>query len=133
MSSKKKDTTLKAKANEEPKMIAGLANAVIEPAKEKAKENVKEAPKSKETPKAKETASKTKETASKATKKAEEVKSYVEFSGDQFSVEEITENAKKHWQADHSGTISTISVYINTDQRKVYYVVNNDDRGDFNL
>ncbi len=72
MSSKKKDTTLKAEANEEPKMIAGLANAVIEPAKEKAKEIVKEAPKSKETPKAKETASKTKETASKATKKAAE-------------------------------------------------------------
>ncbi|MBR3024441.1 MAG: hypothetical protein IKH71_08335, partial [Oscillospiraceae bacterium] len=82
--------------------------------------------------KVKETASKVKETASKTAKKTKEA-SFVEFDGKQLSIAEITENAKKHWLASNKGDIADIKVYINTNQSKAFYVINNEDRGEFDI
>jgi outer membrane biosynthesis protein TonB len=128
-------------AKETTKKTAALksASAIVEDVKETAKESkvakeVKEVKeKVKETAtKVKETASKVKETASKTVKKAKEA-SFVEFDGKQLSVAEITENAKKHWLASNKGDIADIKVYINTNQSKAFYVINNEDRGEFDI
>ena len=124
-----KETTKKTAA---PKS----ANAIVADVKETAKESkvakeVKEKVKETAT-KVKETASKVKETASKTVKKAKEA-SFVEFDGKQLSIAEITENAKKHWQASNKGDIADIKVYINTNQSKAFYVINNEDRGEFDI
>ena len=74
-----------------------------------------------------------KKTAKKAAQKLATKEVYFEFAGKQISVDEVTENAKKHWKASNNGTISDIKVYINTKESKAYYVVNNEDRGDFEL
>ena len=124
-----KETTKKTAA---PKS----ANAIVADVKETAKESkvakeVKEKVKETAT-KVKETASKVKETASKTVKKAKEA-SFVEFDGKQLSIAEITENAKKHWLASNKGDIADIKVYINTNQSKAFYVINNEDRGEFDI
>ena len=51
----------------------------------------------------------------------------------QLSIAEITENAKKHWLASNKGDIADIKVYINTNQSKAFYVINNEDRGEFDI
>lgn len=136
-----KKTTGKSTAAE--KAIKETASEIMKEAVNKAKE-LKEtvAEKAKETTvKTKETVSKSKEIAAKkeapavkpAAKKAAAETCFVEFAGKQISVDEVTENAKKHWKASNNGTISDIKVYINTKESKAYYVVNNEDRGDFEL
>ncbi|MGN0583051.1 MAG: DUF6465 family protein [Oscillospiraceae bacterium] len=115
------------------------ATNIKETASEIMKEAVNKAKEVKETvaEKAKETTAKTKETAAKskeaAAKKAASETCFVEFSGKQISIADVTENAKKHWKASNNGTISDIKIYINTKESKAYYVVNNEDHGDFDL
>ena len=46
-----------------------------------------------------------KEDKEKAAKKAAAETCFVEFAGKQISVDEVTENAKKHWKASNNGTI----------------------------
>ncbi|MBQ5989483.1 MAG: hypothetical protein IJL67_08320 [Oscillospiraceae bacterium] len=124
-----KETTKKTAA---PKSASTIVADVKETAKEsKVAKEVKEKVKETAT-KVKETASKVKETASKTVKKAKEA-SFVEFDGKQLSIAEITENAKKHWQASNKGDIADIKVYINTNQSKAFYVINNEDRGEFDI
>lgn len=115
------------------------ATNIKETASEIMKEAVNKAKEVKETvaEKAKETTAKTKETAAKketpAAKKAASETCFVEFSGKQISIADVTENAKKHWKTSNNGTISDIKIYINTKESKAYYVVNNEDHGDFDL
>ena len=124
-----KETTKKTAA---PKSASAIVAEVKETAKEsKVAKEVKEKVKETAT-KVKETASKVKETASKTAKKTKEA-SFVEFDGKQLSIAEITENAKKHWLASNKGDIADIKVYINTNQSKAFYVVNNEDRGEFEI
>ena len=113
--------------------VAAKAEAIKEEVKDSkaVKEVTAKAKEVKE--KVKETASKVKETASKASKKAAKETCFVEFDGKQLALAEITENAKKHWQASNNGEISDIKVYINTNQSKAFYVVNNEDRGEFEI
>ena len=126
-------TPAAAIVKEAVKDIVKEVPAKAEPVKEAAK---KEAPK-KEAPKKEAKAAPAKEkapAAAKTTKKtAVTESSFVEFEGKQLSVSEITENAKKHWQSANSGVISDIKVYINTNQSKAFYVVNNEDRGEFEI
>jgi Ni,Fe-hydrogenase I large subunit len=127
---KEKETAKKTAAA--PKSAGAIVAEVKETAKEsKVAKEVKEKVKETAT-KVKETASKVKETASKTVKKAKEA-SFVEFDGKQLSVAEITENAKKHWLASNKGDIADIKVYINTNQSKAFYVINNEDRGEFDI
>lgn len=134
-----KTAIIKEKTSEVMQSAITKASEAKEAVAEKAKETVV---------KAKETAAKTKETASKAkeavskkeapaakaaSKKDASETCFVEFSGKQISVADVTENAKKHWKASNNGTISDIKVYINTKESKAYYVVNNEDRGDFDI
>lgn len=135
--SKAKETAAKAKET----VISAVA-AAKETAKEtvkepvaKVKETAKEtAAKVKETTaKAKETTAKAKETVAKTAKKTSKESCFIEFDGKQVSVADVTENAKKHWQASNSGVISDIKVYVNTKESKAYYVVNNEDHGDFDI
>ncbi|MDO5149179.1 MAG: DUF6465 family protein [Oscillospiraceae bacterium] len=115
------------------------ATNIKETASEIMKEAVNKAKEVKETvaEKAKDTTAKTKDTAAKskeaAAKKAASETCFVEFSGKQISIADVTENAKKHWKASNNGTISDIKIYINTKESKAYYVVNNEDHGDFDL
>lgn len=127
---KAKDTAVKAKETA-VSAVTGVKEAVKE-APAKIKETAKETTaKVKET--AKETVTKAKETTAKVKKTVAKEASFVEFSGKQLSVTEITENAKKHWMSANNGVISDIKVYINTNQSKAYYVVNNEDRGEFDI
>lgn len=138
--SKDKDTVSKAKetaanavaeVKEAAKEVTAKAKEVTAKAKEpvaKAKEVAKEV-----TTKAKETTAKAKDAVAKTTKKAAEECCFIEFAGKQISVADITENAKKHWQASNKGVITDIKVYVNTKESKAYYVVNNEDHGDFDI
>lgn len=133
MANKKKDSVVKKDTAIKPKETAIAAEVIKDAAKEVPvkTEPVKEAP-AKKAPKT--TAKEKAPVAPKAPKKVAAMESsFVEFEGKQLSVAEITENAKKHWQATNSGVISDIKVYINTNQSKAFYVVNNEDRGEFDI
>ena len=127
-----KETTKKNAVKPAAEKIASKVEAIKDDVKESkvAKEVAAKAKEVKE--KVKDTASKAKETASKTAKKTKEA-SFVEFDGKQLSVAEITENAKKHWLASNKGDIADIKVYINTNQSKAFYVINNEDRGEFEI
>lgn len=132
--SKAKETVTKAKET-----VLSTAAAAKETAKEAAKDVTAKAKettaKVKETTvkAAKETTAKAKETVAKTTKKTAKENCFIEFDGKQVSIADVTENAKKHWQASNSGVISDIKVYVNIKESKAYYVVNNEDHGDFDI
>ncbi|MCQ2464488.1 MAG: DUF6465 family protein [Oscillospiraceae bacterium] len=113
-------------------VIANVKEAVKDTAKE-VKETVKEVKETAKTKTAAKAPAKKEAAPAKAPKKTAKETSFVEFEGKQLSVSEITENAKKHWLASNKGTISDIKVYINTNQSKAFYVVNNEDRGEFDI
>lgn len=128
VATEKAATNIKETASEIMKEAVNKAKEVKETVAEKAKET---------TAKTKETAAKSKEAAAKketpVAKKAASETCFVEFSGKQISIADVTENAKKHWKTSNNGTISDIKIYINTKESKAYYVVNNEDHGDFDL
>ncbi len=121
---KEKDQT-KAKASAEK----------VKETVEKAKETVEKTTEA-ASDKLKETAASIKETVSEtvahvAAKKPVTVKEccFVEFSGKQVSISDITAKAKKMY----NGEIKTLSVYVKPEDSKVYYVINDIEHGDFDI
>ena len=132
----KKET--KDKEQAKAKVSAEKVKETVEKAKEtvgKAKETVEKTTEA-ASDKIKETAASIKETVSEtvanvANKKPVTVKEscFIEFSGKQISVSEITAKAKKMF----NGEIKTISVYVKPEDSKVYYVINDIEHGDFDI
>ena len=100
-----------AKDSKSKENIAEKAAKVREKAKEAAATKAKETAKAAEASKTVETTS---STPAKTTRKTAAPKEncFIEYSGKQISVADITENAKKLWKSENSDAISQINVYI---------------------
>lgn len=118
-------------------------------AKTEAVKEVKEAPKNetKKKPGRKPAAAEKKATVKKtAAKKATAktpgrkpaVKATVEiqFAGNMRTTEELVKSAKDIWEYDlhrDPADIKTVELYVKPEENKVYYVINDEERGDFNF
>lgn len=73
----------------------------------------------------------------KAAKKAEvKANVSVQFSGKDYSVERLVEIAKDVWQYDlgkKAEDFATVELYVKTEESAVYYVINGDTTGSFNI
>ncbi len=94
----------------------------------------KEAPVKKETVKAK---AAVKESIGTAAKKAE-VKNtlYIQYAGKSMSEEDLIKSAKDIWKYDlkrKAGELESIELYVKPEENKVYYVMNEDVKGCFDI
>lgn len=110
------------------------APAAAAPKAEAKKEPAAKAVKKPKTAKA-ETAKKP--AAKKTVKKADQKSSlYVQFSGKSYSQEELVKMAQDVWKYDLKQKVrelATIELYVKPEENKVYYVMNQDFTGDFNI
>ena len=93
-----------------------------------------EAPVKKETVKAK---AAVKESTGTAAKKAE-VKNtlYIQYAGKSMSEEDLIKSAKDIWKYDlkrKAGELESIELYVKPEENKVYYVMNEDVKGCFDI
>ncbi len=71
-----------------------------------------------------------KKTAAKKAKKEAVVKTYVQYAGQSFDVEEVKDMVSKNFKAENKKVaIEKLNVYFNTDDNAVYYVVNDEFSG----
>ena len=110
------------------------ASAPGEPKAEVKKETAAKAARKPKTAKA-ETAKKP--AAKKTVKKADQKSSiYVQFSGKSYSQEELVKMAQDVWKYDLKQKVrelATIELYVKPEENKVYYVMNQEFTGDFNI
>ena len=68
-----------------------------------------------------------------AAEKTENV--FVESAGYQYKTEDVVANVRAAWVAEghRAGTIKKLNVYINMDERKAYYVINEKVTGNISL
>lgn len=61
------------------------------------------------------------------------VDTFMEFNGMQVSVEELTERAKEAYVASGHNIqdVDSVKLYINANERRVYYIVNDNPEGKF--
>ena len=116
----------KSPAAEAPKAVASKAEAKKEPAAKAVKK-----PKTAKAETAKKPAAK------KTVKKADQKSNvYVQFSGKSYSQEELIKMAQDVWKYDLKQKVrelATIELYVKPEENKVYYVMNQDFTGDFNI
>ena len=81
--------------------------------------------------------SKNKSTATKAEAKKVEKKDevFVQFAGEEYSVEEVMEKAKAAYIAEghRAAAIKSVRLYIKPEERKAYYVINDKAAGSIDL
>jgi len=58
---------------------------------------------------------------------------FVEVHGEQIDYTKLIDTAKEIWKADGHKVkdIQHLQLYFNTDEKKCYYVINDDSKGDF--
>ncbi|MCH5339423.1 MAG: DNA-binding protein, partial [Acetatifactor sp.] len=109
------------------------------PAAEAPKAEAKKEPATKAVKKPKTAKAETaKKPAAKRTVKKADQKSniYVQFSGKSYSQEELIKMAQDVWKYDLKQKVrelATIELYVKPEENKVYYVMNQDFTGDFNI
>lgn len=145
MAAPKKTVKPVAKAAETVKTEAVKAETAAP--KAEAKAPAAEAPKAevkKETaakpgrkPKTTKTETAKKPAAKKTTKKAEQKTNIsIQFSGKSYSQEELVKMAQDVWKYDLKQKVrelASIELYVKPEENKVYYVMNQDFTGDFNI
>ena len=125
MATKAKNTAAKAETKTTKVAPAKVEEAKVEAVKAEVKEEVKEAPAKKAT------AAKKTETTKKVAEKKTEF--FVQFSGLEFSYEDLLEKVKADYIAQTGKkAISSAKVYVKPEDNKVYYVIDNN-AGDFAL
>ena len=145
MAEAKKTATAKPAAKTE----AVKAVEVKDEVKTEAAAAVKEAPKAAKKPAAKKTATKkaaTKKTTEKTTKTttaktagrkaAAKSTVNVQFSGKSYTPEDWVKSAKDVWEYDLNRKpedFKSVELYVKTEEHKVYYVINGEVSGDFNI
>ena len=127
------------------KAVAAKATEVKEEVKTEAAATVKEAPKAAKKPAAKKTT--TKKAAKKTTEKTTTTKTAgrkaaakstvnVQFSGKSYTPEDWVKSAKDVWEYDLNRKpedFKSVELYVKTEESKVYYVINGEVSGDFNI
>ena len=122
----------KAPVKEEAKAPAKAEETKASAKTEEPKAPAKKAPAKKTTAK-KSTTKKTsaaKSTTTRSRKAKEAV--YIEFDGKQIAVSELLENAKANYTGDVK-SVKELSVYVNSDNKKAYVVVNGEPTGEMDL
>lgn len=79
-----------------------------------------------------------KETTAKTAGRKPAVKSTIEiqFAGNTYTTEKLVKTAKDIWEYDlhkNPADFKTVELYVKPEENKVYYVINDEERGDFNL
>ena len=122
-----------AKATTEKKVVATEAKKVTETKKTTAEAKKAPAKKAEETKATAKTTKKT--TARKAAKKPVEkiTEVYFEYNGEQILSEELVGRIQEAYKNEghRISSIKTLRVYINPDERKAYYVINDKAEGKF--
>lgn len=60
----------------------------------------------------------------------------IQFAGNMRTTEELVKSAKDIWEYDlhrDPADIKTVELYVKPEENKVYYVINDEERGDFNF
>ena len=128
------------------KTVATKAAEVKEEVKTEAAATEKEAPKAAKKPTAKKTTTK-KAAAKKTTEKTTTAKTAgrkaaakatvnVQFSGKSYTPEDWVKSAKDVWEYDLNRKpedFKSVELYVKTEEHKVYYVINGEVSGDFNI
>lgn len=131
------------KAEEKPKK-APAKRRCAKPECAETKKNVKAEPEKKAA--AKPAAEKATKTTKESTKKtsaksgAQETKQksslHIQYAGKSLSEEELIKRAKDSWQYDlgnEAGDLNSIELYVKPEENKVYYVINEDVTGSFDI
>ena len=121
-------TPVKEEAKAPAKAEETKAPAKAEETKAPAKKEPAKKPAAKKTTKKKTTAAKSTTTRSRKAKEAV----YIEFDGRQIAVSELLENAKANFTGDVK-SVKELNVYVNSDNKKAYVVVNGEPTGEMDL
>lgn len=60
----------------------------------------------------------------------------IQFAGSKRTTEELVKSAKDIWEYDlhrNPADFKTVELYVKPEENKVYYVINDEERGDFNF
>lgn len=134
------NNTAQAVKNTAPVQVTEVKEPVVEaaPVEEKAVEEVKEkeaAVKVEEEPKkrGRKPGVKNKAKVVKEVEKTENI--FVESAGYQYKTEDVVANVRAAWVAEghRAGSIKSLNIYINMDERKAYYVINDKNTGSVEL
>ena len=120
---------------ETPAASAAKENGAKKPATERKKPGRKPAAEKKK-PGRKPAAAK-KETAAKTTRKAAVKETvHVQFSGKTYTTEDLVKIAKDVWKYDLKrkvGDFKAVELYVKPEESVVYYVINGEEKGQFNI
>lgn len=128
---------VQAAALEETVAEAAPAEEAAEEVKEADKEAVKEEmPKKRGRKPGVKNKAKAEKAPAKVEKTAEKTENiFVESAGYQYKTEDIAANVRAAWVAEghRAGSIKTLNIYINMDERTAYYVINDKNTGSVGL